>query len=93
MIHQPYIDKSLTLVESKLVETYMKYIPMICEKNNTRTFELLDEEIQMKNLDIVRSRPLKYRSFLCKILKVSIDNREIEGGWLGRYVKTVFLHS
>ena len=49
----------MTLVDSKLVETYMKYIPMICEKNNTRTFELLDEEIQMKNLDIVNNSPLK----------------------------------
>ena len=38
----------------------MKYIPMIWEKNNTRTLELLDEEIQMKNLDMVSNKPLKY---------------------------------
>ena len=37
----------------------MKYIPMICEKNNTSTLELLDDEIQMKNLDIVSNNPLK----------------------------------
>ena len=38
----------------------MKYIPMIWEKNNTRTLELLDEEIQMKNFDMVSNKPLKY---------------------------------
>ena len=37
----------------------MKYIPMICEKNNTSTLELLDDEIQMKNLDIVNNKPLQ----------------------------------
>ena len=36
----------------------VKYIPMICEKMRTMTLELLDEEIQMKNLDMVRRRPL-----------------------------------
>ena len=45
--------------ENGLRETYMKYIPMIWEKNNTRTLELLDEEIQMKNLDIVSNKPLQ----------------------------------
>lgn len=35
----------------------MKYIPMIWEKKRTRTLELLEDEIQMKNLDMVRRRP------------------------------------
>ena len=35
----------------------MKYMPMICEKKRTMMFELLELEIQMKNLDIVSSSP------------------------------------
>ena len=30
-----------------------KYMPMICDNNNTMKFELLGLEIQMKNRDIV----------------------------------------
>ena len=42
----------------------MKYIPMIWEKKSTSTLELLDEEIQMKNLDMVSNSPLnKYKLF------------------------------
>ena len=49
----------MILMVREMRETYMKYIPMIWEKNNTRTLELLDEEIQMKNLDIVSNKPLQ----------------------------------
>lgn len=36
----------------------VKYIPMIWEKNSTMMLELFEEEIHMKNLDMVRRRPL-----------------------------------
>ncbi len=35
----------------------IKYIPMIWEKNRRMMLELLELEIQMKNFDIVKSRP------------------------------------
>jgi hypothetical protein len=35
-----------------------KYMPMICESRSTTKLELLGLEIQMKNLDMVRRRPL-----------------------------------
>ena len=46
-----------------LIKTTMdiKYMPMIWEKNNTKTFELLLDEIQMKNFDIVSNKPLKLK--------------------------------
>ena len=36
----------------------VKYMPMICEKKRTRMLELLELDNQMKNLLMVRSRPL-----------------------------------
>ena len=36
----------------------VKYMPMIWEKKRTRMFELLELDNQMKNLLMVRSRPL-----------------------------------
>ena len=57
---------SLVIEENIFSETYMKYIPMIWEKNNTRTLELFDEEIQMKNLDIVSNKPLQCWDYLSK---------------------------
>ena len=35
----------------------MKYIPMIWEKKSTMMLELLELEIQIKNLDIVNNKP------------------------------------
>ena len=40
---------------NKTMET--KYIPMICDKKRTKKFELLGLEIQMKNFDMVKSKP------------------------------------
>ena len=40
---------------NKTIET--KYMPIIWLRNRTRKFELLGLDIQMKNLDMVKSRP------------------------------------
>jgi hypothetical protein len=41
----------------------MKYMPMICEKKRRMMLELFELEIQMKNFDIVNSRPDSFSSF------------------------------
>jgi len=40
----------------------MKYIPMIWEKKRRMMLELFELEIQMKNFDIVKSRPVSFSS-------------------------------
>ena len=43
------------ILMSRTIET--KYMPMICERKRTTKFEDFGDEIQMKNLDMVRRRP------------------------------------
>ena len=52
---QVYVRTGMFMRMSTTID--MKYIPMIWEKNSTMMLELLELEIQMKNLDIVNNKP------------------------------------
>jgi hypothetical protein len=45
----------------------MKYMPMIWEKKRRMMLELFELEIQMKNFDIVNSRPDSLSSFYLRL--------------------------